>query len=470
MKPNSLILSVAVAVAGTLLAACGEPAGRTGSGTDPVSLTTYEAGPDEFLGRLAAGTVNSAVAIATVPNPNANGDGDTAALAALASGDLDLALIRSGRLTTEGAASLAPLGAPFLVSNNDQAIAIARDPVTEDLLADLPKIGLVGLGLVPMGVRHPFGYGEPLLGAADYAGQTINGRVDAAILDALGARLDTSVNEERTRKVQSGELRGIEISLQIFGAVDRPAVVTSNVNLYQRFDVVVIRRAAWDGLTTDQQDQVRSAVAKARDEAYAAMGTEEALFGEWCREPGAGSAQASPEQLASLHAALDPVTEALAAQHGPVIDRLRTLHEGTSEPSGLDCPAADASTPAWATLEPTGDQGVLDGTWRFANDEDELVAAGLTPSDANGNAGVWEMVVNGGDATLALNGGRSCSSKLTFAGDQVLFFVGPEEWCGGYMRGTYSTDGDTVRFQWGGDGYGLVLANGLFGEAVRVQG
>ena len=193
MKPHTLILSIALV--GSLLAGCGEPAGRTGSGTDPVSLTAYEAGPDEFLGRLATGTVKSAVAIATVPNPNANGDGDTAGLAALASGDLDLALIRSGRLTKEGAASLAPLGAPFLVTNNDQAIAIARDPVTEDLFADLPKIGLVGLGLVPMGVRHPFGYGEPLLGAGDYADQTINGRVDAgvkAILDALGARLDTS--------------------------------------------------------------------------------------------------------------------------------------------------------------------------------------------------------------------------------------------------------------------------------------
>ena len=266
-----------------------------------------------------------------------------------------------------------------------------------------------------MGVRHPFGYGEPLLGAGDYAGQTINGRVDAgvkAILDALGARLDTSFAEERTQKVESGELRGIENSLQIFGAVDRPAVVTSNVNLYQRFDVVVVREAAWDGLTTDQQDQLRSAVAKARDAAYAAMGTEEALFLEWCREPGAGSAQASPEQLASLHAALDPVTEALAAQHGPVIDRLRALHEGTSEPSGLDCPEGSASTPAGVTLEPKGDQGVLDGTWRFANDEDELVAAGLTPSDANGNAGVWEMVVNGGDATLTTPtaGGRAARS------------------------------------------------------------
>ena len=116
-----------------------------------------------------------------------------------------------------------------------------------------------------------------------------------------------------------------------------------------------------------------------------------------------------------------------------MIDRLRALHEGTSEPSGLDCPEGSAATPAGVTLEPKGDQGVLDGTWRFANDEDELVAAGLTPSDANGNAGVWELVVNGGDASLTTPDGRTCSSKLTFAGDQVLFFVGPENWCGGYF-------------------------------------
>ena len=214
-----------------------------------------------------------------------DGTEDTVTLAALAAGEVDLALLRAGRLTEEGADSLAPLGAPFVVTNDDQAIAIARDAVTDDLFASLPDIGLVGLGLVPVGLRHPFGYQEPLLGAADYLGQTINVRIDAGvqeILEALGASPDYSAGQERTDKVVGGELRGIELSLQIFGAVDQPAVMTSNVSLYERFDVVVVREPAWDALTTAQQDELTSSVAAARDEAYAAMGTEEALFDEWC--------------------------------------------------------------------------------------------------------------------------------------------------------------------------------------------
>ena len=77
--------------------------------------------------------------------------------------------------------------------------------MTDDLFADLPDIGLVGLGMMPIGVRHPFGYGRPLLGAEDYDGQTINVRVDSgveAILDALGARPDTSAEDERTQRLR----------------------------------------------------------------------------------------------------------------------------------------------------------------------------------------------------------------------------------------------------------------------------
>ena len=339
MKTLSCLASIALA--GSLVAACGEPAGRTGSGTNPVSVNAYEAGPDELLGQLASDTADSAVSVVPVARPADDGDEDDVALDALAAGDVDLALLRSGRLTKEGAESLAPLGAPFLVTNDDQAIAIARDEVTEDLFADLPKIGLVGLGMMPMGVRHPFGYGEPLVGAEDYASQTINVRVDAgveAILDALGARPDNSAGEERTEKVESGQLRGIEAAYQISGAVDRPAVVASNVNLYERFDVVVIREAAWDGLTSDQQEQLRDAVATARDQAYGARGSEEEMFDTWCAEPGADATLASEEQLESLHAKLDPITEALQQQYDSVVGRMRSLREGTSDAVDLTCP------------------------------------------------------------------------------------------------------------------------------------
>ena len=308
-------------------------------------------------------------------------------------------------------------------------------------------------------------------------GQTINVRIDAGvqeILDALGASPDYSAGQDRTDKVVGGELRGIELSLHIFGAADQPAVMTSNVTLYERFDVVVVRKRAWDALTTAQQDELTRSVAAARDEAYAAMGTEEALFGEWCLLAGAGSALASPQQLASLHEKLDPITSEVAAQHGPVVDRLRLLHEGTTDAGDLTCPV-DAALPSWTTMKAQGDQGVLDDV-ALRHEADELLAAGLKPSDAHGNAGVWEMSIDEGTADATLPDGRHCDWKFTFDGDRVVFDLGPQDWCEGKMMGSYRVEDDTVHFDWTDTlwpttdaAYGLTFSRVMFGEAVRVQ-
>ena len=158
-----------------------------------------------------------------------------------------------------------------------------------------------------------------------------------------------------------------------------------------------------------------------------------------------------------------------------MIDRLRLLHEGTTDAGDLTCPVK-AALPAWTTMKPRGDQGVLDGTWRFANEADELLAAGVTPSDAYGNAGVWEMSVDQGTADATLPDGRHCDWKFTFAGDRVLFDLGPQDWCEGIMAGTYRVEDDTVHFDWTDTGwpatdaeYGRTFSNAMFGEAVRVQ-
>ncbi len=371
--------ALATALVASMLAACGTPAGRTGSGTDPVSLTAYQATPEELIGRLASAASDTAVTIEQVPHtPPTDGTEDTVTLADLAAGEVDLALLRAGRLTEEGADSLAPLGAPFVVTNDDQAIAIARDAVTDDLFASLPDIGLVGLGLVPVGLRHPFGYREPLLGAADYLGQTINVRIDAGvqeILEALGALARL---QRRARAHRQGPRRRAARHRAL--APDLRGRRPASRDDQQRDPLRALRRrgraqARLGCAHHRQQDELTSSVAAARDEAYAAMGTEEALFGEWCLLAGAGSALASPQQLASLHEKLDPITSEVAAQHGPVIDRLRLLHEGTTDAGDLTCPVK-AALPAWTTMKPRGDQGVLDGTWRFANEADELLAAG----------------------------------------------------------------------------------------------
>lgn len=462
------------------LTACGTPAGRTGTGPDPVTLKAPEAASDSLFGELATDTASAAVRVSLTPAPTNDGTQDTVTLDRLKTGEFDLALVRAGRLEDEGARSLTPLGTPFLVTNDDQARAIAADPRASDLYSGLPAIGLVGIGLVSDGVRHPFGYTTPLRAANDYRGAVINSPVDASatrIITALGANVDHSANEERAKKAKSGALRGIETSLQTAGAVDLPAVMTSNVDLYARFDVIVVRKPTWDRLTASQRDALTDSVAKANTASRKAARTEVAALAEWCQLDGASSVTATAAELATLHAKLDPIVDQIAASHQATLDWMRSLRDGTTDPT-LSCPTDATGDPyAKPPIQPVGDQGVLDGRWRAGSTATELEAAGMTPDDASGNAGVWEFDIAAGHARVRLPDHAICDWTFTFDGDRVFADLGTDSHCGGKMFGTWSRSGDVVRFVWQNPApndpeqvYLNKLANALFGRFVKVQG
>ena len=479
------LLSVGLAAA-LLLTGCGDPPTRNGATAQPVSLKPATGGGpgvgNDVMDALAAVTAQGTVHVTRPPEADQVKPGADKTLDLLRSGRADIGVVRSGALVAAGAASLKGLQAPFVVVNNQQAAAIAADPIADTAMADLPKIHLVGLALVPGGLRHPFGYGDkPLLGAADYRSVAMAVPIvrDAgveAMMSALGATVDHSIGVQRTAKAKDGRLRGIEVSLNQVGAVDVPAVVTTNVTFYEKFDVVVIREAVWKSLTSTQQAELRSAAAAVRVSAPAARGSEKGALADWCHEPGAGAARASDAQLASLHGALDPITTALESNPAAkkVVDRMRALHAGTTdEPTDLTCASNQPSAQAWQNLAPVGDQTVLDGTWRFAPSEAGLLAAGLTPSDARSNAIVWQVTLHNGKGTATVGGGgHTCQWAFTFAGTRVFFDFREGEACGGMTAGTYRQAGDVVTFHWAqaGDAYGLKLVNGIFGKAVKVTG
>ena len=95
-----------------------------------------------MLAQLVQVTDRTAVSVAVAGPPSV---GDTSeerhAVESLQAGDADITLVRAGVLQQLGAESLAPLGAPFVVTNNDQAAAIAADPeLSEQLLSGLDDI------------------------------------------------------------------------------------------------------------------------------------------------------------------------------------------------------------------------------------------------------------------------------------------------------------------------------------------
>jgi TRAP-type C4-dicarboxylate transport system substrate-binding protein len=483
---NTIIRTALVytSVIAALVAGCGNPTTRTGATAQPVTLRPATGGGpgvgNDVMDALALATKDGSVHVADPPDADQMTPGADRTLELLTTGAADIGVIRSGALVAAGAGSLKGLQAPFIVVNNEQAAALAADPIAETAMADLSRVHLVGLALVPGGLRHPFGYGnKPLLGASDYRSVTIAVPMvqDAgveAMMAALGATVDHSIGEERTAKVKDGRLRGIDVSLHQYGAVDLPAVVTTNVTFYTKFDVIVVREALWQSLTATQQAELKSAAAAVRVSAPAARGSEQSVFADWCQEPGAGAARANDTELQSLHRALDPITTALESDPVAkiVIDRMRALHAGTTdEPTDLTCAPHQPSATTWRNLKPVGDQTVLDGTWRFTPTEAELIKAGLSESDARDNAIVWEMTLKNGNGTATVGGGgHTCHWIFTFAGTKVLFDHTQGNSCGGMAAGTYERTGDVATFHWAeaDDAYSLSLNQGIFAKAVRV--
>ena len=147
---NITTFLVTTALAVTLIG-CGEPATRTGAPSEPVVLRPATGGGpavgNDVMDLLAAATATGNVQVANAEDADQVTPGSDRTLELLANGAADIGVVRSGQLVTAGAASLAALQAPLVVSNNEQAAAIAADPIAETAMADLSKIGLVGLAL-----------------------------------------------------------------------------------------------------------------------------------------------------------------------------------------------------------------------------------------------------------------------------------------------------------------------------------
>ena len=494
MKSRHGFVLTVTTVSALACAACGSAPSRSGQPIDPVTLSSETTGAGGVGGDvmidLVENTATTAVRVAEPKGATYGDDYEGDILKAMQAGQFDISVLRADRLAMAGAKSLAVLQTPFLVTSEQQAAKIAGDPVANDLMAGLGDIGLTGIELVPGGLRHPFGYGSAMYGPADYQGAVINSRYGTgvdAIITALGATPDHSTGDPRSNKAKSGELRGVEGSLMQPGGVDRPAVVTSNVTLYTKFDVVVVRSKVWNGLTSAQRDALRAAVVKAGQDAIAARDTEAGGLDRWCATPGAASVLATPEQVQQLHDALQPVIDAATSADGDMAKRLAALGTGTTPPAGKVCGSLDtvnnttdtspsvasgtSSDPYHVTRQ--GPQDVLDGVWRMKTDRQKYLDLGLPVSDADVNSGIWTITVKDHIATVDQPHGADCTWDFAFNGDSVSIDFGTlgNESCDGHVIGTFKREGDVVTFDFQKEkDYDVAEDNAMFALGMQKIG
>jgi TRAP-type C4-dicarboxylate transport system substrate-binding protein len=279
-------------------------------------------------------------------------------------GRADLAFAGTRAWDEFGVHRMSALMAPLLVDSYPLQQRVVEGDVGRQMLAELRPLGLVGIGILPGGMRHPFALSKRLGGPADYRGLEIGtqqSRVADATLRALGARpVQVPAN---TLGFQGPD--GYEQRLYVLYG-DRLAApgshITVNVNLWPRPLVIFAGARAYKRLTASERDVLQQAAANAVPKAGpAARAADLEMVGNFCRDGRVALDRASPSELRALRQAVAPVYRQLESDPATrdTIQKIESMKAQLAEPpAGLPKCGGHAAAPAAARTS-------LDGVWQM---------------------------------------------------------------------------------------------------------
>ena len=365
MRPTGALQSVvAAAIVSMLLAACSGGSGGDKAGGDaaPVTLrmvtmehrgAPYADGVAEFARQvedLSAGSMRlDIVWNGAVEYFGAFGPGADQKVAGLVQNwELDLALIPARAWDELGVTSLQALQAPFLVSSEDLVEQVVQSELAGELLAGLDQAGVVGLALLPEGLRHPVGFGHPLLRLADFSGATIRSlpsNVSHRLLEALGAKPVDIWGDAFDAAAANGEIDGAESGFAWFGTMPSRSTFTANITLYPKVNALVANEDAFGRLSDEHQRILREAAAQAVRYVVQNAPTEAERAAVYCRNGGA-IAFAAEADVAALERAARPVYEVLQADPltKELIGQIRAMKAQATSSGDAITPCGPASS------------------------------------------------------------------------------------------------------------------------------
>jgi TRAP-type C4-dicarboxylate transport system substrate-binding protein len=341
-------------------------------------------------------------AVSTAAGASAD-DPDQEVAQDVSDGTLDGGMIPARAWDTEGVTTLRPLTAPFLLTSEDAVARVVTGELAGELMSGLDEADVVGLALVPEGLRHPFGYQRPLVGPEDYRGQGIRAprsETTFALFRALGAQPEDLGRVEESREIASGRLAGIETSFEL--SEHSPATVaTGNVTFFPKVNSLVISQDAWEDLSEEQHSQLGEAAERTRDWALGRAVPDAEAAQAFCER---GSGRVVLASAADLHALVElarPVYTQLERDDrtAELIDKIRAVTRDPSvaaAPINAPCAPERETGPTSGAAADARDGGIPDGVYRTANSIDELVEAGLDRATAADYDGVHTLTLKDG--------------------------------------------------------------------------
>ena len=369
-------------------------------------------------------------------------------------GKTQLAIVPNRAFQAEGVASFHALQTPFLITTDGQMARATTGSIAATLQSGLPDIGLRGLGLVPEGLRRPFGFEKALTTPADFKGvkiRAISSKATYGLIRALGA-IPVDVNGlDFEDAVSNGTVRGAESSLRI--AVDGlPArsYTASNIAFFPKIDALVASTDALARLTSDQRAILRNAAADARASTIATA-NERSAAAAYCKA-GNTIVAAPPSALRSLRARAAALID--AARRDATTRKLIDLlgRQPRSTPSIPSCrPRANVSSRPPYTVTSTPPEGM----YRLTHSAAYLRSAGMGPVEADANYGTLDWTLKGSSFTLrwsspkneqrpGLDGTPACQGKLTLVHGIVRIGEWTNKACGGKIGFVWKRVGNDI--------------------------
>jgi TRAP-type C4-dicarboxylate transport system substrate-binding protein len=370
-----------------VLAGCGgASADKAGgeSGQQPRILTMANAAGDSgeldgFAGevaRLSGGTIRI-----QVQNRWRVGQAkyETGLIKDVAAGKADLGSAGSRAWDSVGVMSLRALHAPLLIDSYAVQERVLRSPLVGEMLAGLEPIGLVGLGVLPGPMRRPLGVSKPLVAPGDYAGLRI-GVQQSLVADetmrVLGARPIWFPAGGKIDQFDGIEQQTASIEGNRYDTIGKH--FTANVNLWPRPLVIFAGKQVFDSLSPDQRNALRQAVANVAPAQTALLrGFEQEVAGNLCRR-GLEFQTASPDDLAALRTAVQPVYDTLVRepQTKRFLAAIAAIGKGVPAESAPPCRATGQTS-----RQAVGSSSQLDGVYRVTTTAKDLRAAGVPAGD-----------------------------------------------------------------------------------------
>jgi TRAP-type C4-dicarboxylate transport system substrate-binding protein len=340
------------------------------------------------------------------------------AVADVRAGKVDLAVIPARAWDRLGITSFRALLAPFLVDSLALEEQVLESPVAGRMLEGVEALGLVGIALLPGELRYPLGITKPLVAARDYRGATVGIRptpVAEQTFRALGASSET-YQPGAISGLDGAELGAVTIGWNRYD--ERARAITANVVFWPRAMTIVMNRRAYEALSERQRELLRRAGREGlRPLVERIQHDTETWLTAACSRRAFSFVDASAAERAALRAAVAPVYDEL--DRDPLT---RELLSAIQELRG-DEPATDVIRCRSKAADVSVDSVNLQGHWKATLTREELRRSGISPGLFEALSGSWSAVFEG--------------ARFEFRREE-----------GGGGTGTYSVDGDTIRFVW----------------------